>query len=259
MSGGEGGIRTLGTGISQYNGLANESFSPPLTRFQGLTFGPVASKQDSVPLIRQLLCSTLCSIIKLLCLLRHLGDGGPNQRIEISCLFQHSHVVSKITSLYPLALFYGCTFLWILPWWAARMLFSKRPSIQESQTLTVDATGAHWSWDSGSYVLAWKNFIRWHEGKNGFVLYTSPATLNIVPKRLKGRVVICSYKDHVRLLFSRAFLVGLHRQVYSGLGSRHCHGISYAQNPSMSVIAWFRQLSKRERVFRRSPIIFAVI
>jgi len=166
------------------------------------------------------------------------GVGG----FLVRSLFQNSHVVSKITSLYPLALFYGCTFLWILPWWAARMLFSKRPSIQESQTLTVDATGAHWSWDSGSYVLAWKNFIRWHEGKNGFVLYTSPATLNIVPKRLKGRVVICSYKDHVRLLFSRAFLVGLHRQ-----------------NPSMSVIAWFRQLSKRERVFRRSPIIFAVI
>jgi hypothetical protein len=28
-SGGEGGIRTLGTGVSPYNGLANESFSPP--------------------------------------------------------------------------------------------------------------------------------------------------------------------------------------------------------------------------------------
>jgi hypothetical protein len=28
-SGGEGGIRTLGTGVSPYNGLANQSFSPP--------------------------------------------------------------------------------------------------------------------------------------------------------------------------------------------------------------------------------------
>ena len=28
-TGGEGGIRTLGTGVSPYNGLANESFSPP--------------------------------------------------------------------------------------------------------------------------------------------------------------------------------------------------------------------------------------
>jgi hypothetical protein len=29
LYGGEGGIRTLGTGVSPYNGLANESFSPP--------------------------------------------------------------------------------------------------------------------------------------------------------------------------------------------------------------------------------------
>ena len=28
LAGGEGGIRTLGTGVSPYNGLANESFSP---------------------------------------------------------------------------------------------------------------------------------------------------------------------------------------------------------------------------------------
>src|SRR5579862_4490718 len=33
-NGGEGGIRTLGTGISQYNGLANESFSPPSLVFK---------------------------------------------------------------------------------------------------------------------------------------------------------------------------------------------------------------------------------
>jgi YcxB-like protein len=107
------------------------------------------------------------------------GVGGFFMRL----LFQNSLVVWKVTSLYPFGLFYGCAFLWILPWWAARLLFSKRPSIQEPQTLTVDATGAHWHWDSGSSVLAWKSFIRWHEGKNGFVLYTSPATFNIVPKR----------------------------------------------------------------------------
>jgi hypothetical protein len=29
LAGGEGGIRTLGTGVSPYNGLANESFPPP--------------------------------------------------------------------------------------------------------------------------------------------------------------------------------------------------------------------------------------
>jgi hypothetical protein len=35
-SGGEGGIRTLGTGVSPYNGLAKGSFLAALTRFKGL-------------------------------------------------------------------------------------------------------------------------------------------------------------------------------------------------------------------------------
>ena len=35
-SGGEGGIRTLGTGFSPYNGLANESFSSPSLVFNNL-------------------------------------------------------------------------------------------------------------------------------------------------------------------------------------------------------------------------------
>jgi hypothetical protein len=52
LRGGEGGIRTLGTGVSPYNGLANESFSPPSlvvkhlqsdqmppSRAEGLSFG----------------------------------------------------------------------------------------------------------------------------------------------------------------------------------------------------------------------------
>jgi YcxB-like protein len=107
------------------------------------------------------------------------GIGGFFMRL----LFQNSLLVWKLSSLFPLGLFYGCAFLWILPWWAARLLFHKRPSIQGPQTLTVDATGAYWHWDSGSSALAWSNFIRWHEDKNGFVLYTSPATFNIVPKR----------------------------------------------------------------------------
>jgi hypothetical protein len=36
-AGGEGGIRTLGTGVSPYNGLAKGSFLAALTRFQELT------------------------------------------------------------------------------------------------------------------------------------------------------------------------------------------------------------------------------
>jgi hypothetical protein len=38
-SGGEAGIRTLGTGISQYNGLASLSFDAVTDWFQRLTSG----------------------------------------------------------------------------------------------------------------------------------------------------------------------------------------------------------------------------
>jgi hypothetical protein len=40
-TGGEGGIRTLGTGVSPYNGLANGSFSPPSLVFKGLQSDPM--------------------------------------------------------------------------------------------------------------------------------------------------------------------------------------------------------------------------
>ena len=45
-SGGEGGIRTLDTGVSPYNGLANESFSPPSLAFKGLWSDQSALTRD---------------------------------------------------------------------------------------------------------------------------------------------------------------------------------------------------------------------
>jgi hypothetical protein len=41
LRGGEGGIRTLGTGVSPYNGLAITRFHTPGVRNQRLTFGKV--------------------------------------------------------------------------------------------------------------------------------------------------------------------------------------------------------------------------
>src|SRR6266436_1446175 len=48
---------------------------------------------------------------------------------------------------------------------------------------------------------------------------------------LKDRVVICSYNDHCSAPFSRAFWLVATTKVYSGPGSRHCHGINYTHNP----------------------------
>ena len=56
LYGGEGGVRTLGAGVSPYNGLANESFSPPslvfnhLASWEGLSVGLKGSLSASVVL-----------------------------------------------------------------------------------------------------------------------------------------------------------------------------------------------------------------
>ena len=47
--------------FSPYNGLANESFSPPSLVVKQLTVGAEASRSGSEAIIRQLLCSALCS------------------------------------------------------------------------------------------------------------------------------------------------------------------------------------------------------
>lgn len=73
--------------------------------------------------------------------------------------------------------------MWASPWWAARNQFSKQPAAQGPRTMMLDSSGVHWRWNGGSADVDWKNFIRFQETKNQFMLYTSPACFNIVPKR----------------------------------------------------------------------------
>jgi len=77
----------------------------------------------------------------------------------------------------------GLVLLWVQPWWVARNQFSKQPAAQGSQTLMVDAAGIHLRWSCGSSDVEWKNFIRWSECRNDFLLHKSPASFDIVPKR----------------------------------------------------------------------------
>jgi hypothetical protein len=79
-------------------------------------------------------------------------------------------------------------FLWIgpmlvLPRWSARRQFLKQPGAQGPRTVLIDPTGVHWRWNGGSSDIAWKNYVRAVEGKFQFLLYTSPACFNIIPKR----------------------------------------------------------------------------
>jgi len=73
--------------------------------------------------------------------------------------------------------------LWLLPRWMMRRQFLGQPGAHGPRTLSLDATGAHWRWNGGSSDVEWKNYIRWAEGRNQILFYTSPACFNILPKR----------------------------------------------------------------------------
>jgi len=49
--------------------------------------------------------------------------------------------------------------------------------------MKLDDSGIHWAWKGGQADVKWTNFIRFLESNTVFLLYTSPACFNIVPKR----------------------------------------------------------------------------
>lgn len=92
---------------------------------------------------------------------------------------------STLSSLVPIigvAAFWAAI-LWAAPWWGARLQFNKQPAAQGPRTMFLDSGGVHWRWNGGSTDIEWKNFIRFLEAKNHFLLYSSPVSFNIVPKR----------------------------------------------------------------------------
>ena len=73
--------------------------------------------------------------------------------------------------------------LWGGPRLSARSQYRKQPSAQGTRTLTTDPTGVHWRWSGGTSDVEWKSYMRYVESKSQFLLYLSPATFNMVPKR----------------------------------------------------------------------------
>jgi hypothetical protein len=76
--------------------------------------------------------------------------------------------------------------VWALPRWLMRRQFRKQPGAHGPRAVSLDAAGAHWRWNGGSSDIEWRNYIRWVEGKNQIIFYTSPACFNILPKRVLG-------------------------------------------------------------------------
>jgi len=94
----------------------------------------------------------------------------------------NNQILSNFLPLLLLAAFWTL-FFWFGPRWAARKQFSKQPGAQGPKTVLLDADGIHWRWSGGSMDVEWKNYIRILEGKNQFLLYSSPVVFNVLPKR----------------------------------------------------------------------------
>lgn len=90
--------------------------------------------------------------------------------------------LATVVPLFVLAAFWAI-FMWGVPWWSARTQFLQQPSAQGSKTMALDQSGIHWRWKSGQADVEWTNFIHFLESQTVFLLYTSPACFNIVPKR----------------------------------------------------------------------------
>lgn len=90
---------------------------------------------------------------------------------------------SNFTPIFVLAAVWA-GIIWASPW-----LFAKRmagPSLKGPRSIQVEAGGLHLRWSGGNSDFAWNNFIRYLEGKNHFLLYTSRALFTVVPKRAFG-------------------------------------------------------------------------
>lgn len=92
---------------------------------------------------------------------------------------------TKIGTILPLFILAGiwALLIWGAPWFSARSQFLQQPAAKGSRTMTLDGSGVHWRWNGGQADVEWRNFIRFVESKTVFLLYTSPACFNIVPKR----------------------------------------------------------------------------
>jgi len=102
----------------------------------------------------------------------------------VNVLVQRTY--ESLTSAMPAFIVFVLWFsmLWAFPRWAARKQFRGQPGAQGLRTLELDQSGTHSQWNGGAMDIEWKNYVRFAEDQNVFLLYSSPVAFNIVPKRV---------------------------------------------------------------------------
>ena len=67
---------------------------------------------------------------------------------------------------------------------SARIQFSKNPVLREPRRLEITDEGVKTDAGIASSQMSWKAYLRFVEGKDSFLLYTSPVCFVIIPKRV---------------------------------------------------------------------------
>jgi hypothetical protein len=75
------------------------------------------------------------------------------------------------------------SYIWVGPWFSARMQFRRMPSAQDPITLAVLGSGLRVQSRHADSQIAWSAFIGWREEKSVFVVFTQPRLYVPIPKR----------------------------------------------------------------------------
>lgn len=67
---------------------------------------------------------------------------------------------------------------------SAKKQFVKAPALREPRTIELNDEGVTTDAGIASSQVSWKAYLRFVESKDNFLLYSSPACFNIVPKRV---------------------------------------------------------------------------
>jgi hypothetical protein len=102
--------------------------------------------------------------------------------VIVSATTHNTNAISNVFPLILLVLIWVALF-WIAPWRGARTQFLKQPAVRGLRITVLDNTGVHQKWDGGSSDVEWKSYIRWLEAKNQILLYSSPVSFGMIPKR----------------------------------------------------------------------------
>ena len=82
----------------------------------------------------------------------------------------------------------GALWIWIgmgwTYWLSARNQYAKNPSLRQPRRVEINGDGVKIDAGIASSQHSWQAYVRYVEAKDSFLLYTSPTSFNIIPKRV---------------------------------------------------------------------------